>query len=85
MDDDGYRSVDQKDAMPGDLVLYKDSTREVVHIGVILEKNPDVGLAQFRFKVLSKWGSGGEFIHQMESIPAILGIPSQFITERKLS
>jgi hypothetical protein len=85
MGDDGYQSVDQKDAMPGDLVLYKDSTRSVVHVGVILEKNPDVRSARFRFKVLSKWGSGGEFIHQMESIPDILGSPSQFITERRLS
>lgn len=80
--DDEYEPVDEKDTMMGDLVLYCDEGGKVAHIGIIVQKVPDVRTATFRFTVLSKWGFGGEYIHPLESVPAILGRPIRFITDR---
>ncbi len=83
-EDDGYEVVDEKKVVPGDFVLYRNAEGEVVHIGLLLEKQPVPSEGQFLFVVLSKWGQGGEYKHGLRDVPPILGKPAEFISERKV-
>jgi len=58
--DDQYREVSEREAEPGDVVIYYDENGEPNHSGIVLE-----GLSGERYVplVLSKWGSAGEAIH----------------------
>lgn len=61
--DDGYRPIGLRDAMQGDLALYYDG-RGIAHTGVIVDVEQDERiLGGGTVKVMSKWGSGGEYIH----------------------
>jgi hypothetical protein len=33
--------------------------------------------------VLSKWGADGEYIHALGDVPALLGVPREFWTDRR--
>lgn len=80
--DDGYRQIGQREVTVGDIVLYK-LNGEPSHIGLIIAADP-VGLSRdtLNIKVLSKWGLDAEFIHFIGDVPAQLGQPSEFYTER---
>ena len=47
---------------------------EVVHLGVVVSPN----LAGATFKVLSKWGTGGEYVHDEKDVPFDLGEPASY-------
>ena len=82
--EDGYRVVMRhQDLAPGDILVYRDERGRVVHVGVVLEIVPDLLQARRRLKVLSKWGRDGEYIHDPEDVPGLLGTPNEFLSERK--
>jgi hypothetical protein len=64
--DDGYREVPASDIIAGDVVLYYESD-QVSHSGLVVE----VAFLGTRPvpKVLSKWGSYGEYIHRVDLCP----------------
>lgn len=82
--EDAYHKVsDNKDVMPGDIVLYRDRNGEIVHVGVILSKSPNLSLGDFTFEVLSKWGANGEYQHDLHDVPELLGEAKEFFSERR--
>ena len=84
MREDGFRRVgEQKDIVPGDVVVYRDSERRITHLAIVLEKQSDIAGAACSFRVLSKWGADGEYMHEVRDVPDLLGIPTEFLTERR--
>lgn len=59
INDDGYKKIDLSEVLPGDIILYFDDN-ELAHSGLVVEIRSNVPF------VLSKWGSGGEFIHHFK-------------------
>jgi hypothetical protein len=57
--DNGYRQV--KSPQPGDVIVYRDLTRQIVHTGLVRMALED-GLVL----VESKWGISGRYIHKPE-------------------
>ncbi len=86
--DDGYRKLKNVfEVKPGDLVIYRTPLpgQEFRHVGLVLGIERTVQVAKVnRLKVLSKWGSEGEYIHYAEDVPALLGRPNDYWTERRL-
>lgn len=71
LEDDGYRPlVLGEEALPGDVVVYKDGDEdELEHVGVILEMR-DLSPRSKSFPyVVSKWGYGPEYLHMAARSP----------------
>jgi len=84
LEDDGYRKVeDVKTLFVGDIVVYRSEDGEPQHVGIVIEKTPQISSGNFEIKVLSKWGNDGECIHELNYIPSQCGIPTDFYTDRK--
>ena len=77
---DGYKKIALRDIVTGDVVLYRNYD-EPSHVALV------VSVVQFgqtiNVKVISKWGLDPEFEHFMEDVPAQLGKPTEFYTERE--
>ena len=59
--DDDYETVELKDAMPGDIVVYsQDGDPE--HSGIVISRDPVP-------TILSKWGAAHEVIHRVIDCP----------------
>lgn len=82
---DEYRRVAKLfDVKIGDIVLYKGNDgKDITHVGIVVEVKPQITTASFQFKVISKWGAFGEYIHSMEDVPEGLGHPSEYWTDRR--
>ena len=81
--DDGYRRVvNESELQQGDVVVYRDSSGQVSHVGLVAEVNPNIKDANFEISVLSQWGATGEYIHRIDDVTPILGHFSEFWTER---
>ena len=52
-----------KDPSPGDAILYLSATGEIIHSGIIIQKQ-ELGI-----RVLSKWGAAHEVIHLPADCP----------------
>jgi cell wall-associated NlpC family hydrolase len=82
-EDDYKQLVDSSQAQIGDLVIYRSgSDRSVTHVGIILSRVPGMGSTSWMFLVMSKWGQEGEYIHPISEVPVLLGIPSEYWTDR---
>ncbi len=84
--DDGYALVGSKAAlMPGDVVVYEseDSPGEISHVAVVVSNDPNLRDGSSAIRVLSQWGSDGEYLHDYRDVPPWLGKPVRFYTERK--
>ena len=80
---DGYRRVTELHALyPGDVVIYRFSS-EVSHVAVVIPMEPEISTASWKITVMSKWGADGEYIHDMEDVPPMLGKPLEFWTDRR--
>jgi hypothetical protein len=77
--EDGYRQVSLDQATEGDVVLYKRNGNPT-HVGLIIMI--DRGLGTPSVKIMSKWGRDPEFIHFIDQVPSIFGVPSEYYTER---
>jgi hypothetical protein len=68
--DDQYEEVvSVADILQGDLVVYYDETGDPNHSGVVVEILGDVRVP----RVCSKWGSAGEFVHNLMDCPSAYG------------
>jgi hypothetical protein len=63
LEDDDFRRIDAKASLPGDIVLYRDSSGDVQHSGILLQSGED---DSFNPKVLSKLGKWEEVIHHLK-------------------
>lgn len=84
LEEDGYYKVDDEGKiMPGDLVLYQNNSGEISHIGIVLERSPNVKTASWKIVVVSQWGGDGEYIHEIDDVLDCLGRPSEYWSERR--
>jgi len=83
--DDGYRQLaGEAEAEIGDIVVYRDERGEVCHAGIVVSKNFLVaGENRDALRILSQWGADGEYIHDLSRLPALLGVASEFWTDRR--
>src|SRR6266849_5824649 len=73
---DGYKRFNErKNLWVGDIVVYENAGGEMTHIGLVVEKRPDVAHGGHQIYVLSKWGQNGEYLHELEDVPPLLGNP----------
>jgi hypothetical protein len=71
--EDGYRCIDEDQAVVGDLVIYRDQD-EIRHAAVITEvKSLGPGRPSLVLKALSKWGDHGEYFHHPANVPTHFG------------
>lgn len=77
--EDGYRQIPPNQILPGDVVLYHyEGIPTHVALITIVES---YGATQ-NVMVLSKWGADAEFVHYVEDVPASMGKPVEYFTER---
>jgi hypothetical protein len=70
-DDDYVKLSTIDEVMPGDYVAYIDETGDVEHSGIVLsiEYLDPIRKRGPIPKILSKWGSGKEFVHALKECP----------------
>lgn len=59
--DDRWEEVSPEQVLPGDIVVYFDDDGDLNHSGIVVCNSP--------LRICSKWGSAGEFIHDLNEIP----------------
>jgi len=71
LDDDGFDFVPEKEARPGDIVVYWGELGDVVHSGfVVRREKAQIGTASMSIPIVwSKWGKGYEMIHPVGECP----------------
>lgn len=80
--EDEYHQIDSSDLALGDVVVYKYAQEnEATHVGLVSHFE-NLGLSQVTF-VISKWGSGPEYVHPMDEVPEQFGYPAEFWTDRR--
>lgn len=86
LNDDEYRVLPWHPAgwEIGDVVIYKDSVGAVKHVGVIARKTPDIASGTIQVDVLSAWGSNGEYLHPIDRVSPLLGVPAEVRSQRFL-
>jgi hypothetical protein len=83
--DDEYYPVAQRGQIRiGDLVVYKKSATavDIDHIGLIVEIVPQLEKAEVRVRVLSQWGFDGEYLHDEDNVPLMIGKHREYYSER---
>ena len=70
--DDGYKEVDIKSLLAGDIVIYFSDEGDPNHSGIVVDGS---SLAPV---ICSKWGCAGEFIHTLRYCPPIYGPQVKF-------
>lgn len=84
LEDDEYRQLSPNEhVVPGDIVVYKDGSGAVSHVGIVSEIRVDLAIAKREVRVLSQWGRDGEYFHRVNDVPQGLGSPSEFWTDRR--
>ncbi len=81
--DDGYSEINQKDAVPGDVLIYRNDQQEISHIAIVVCNRPDIANSVWKTRVLSQWGADGEYFHDPTDVNAMLGKPDKFYSERR--
>lgn len=78
--DDDYRPIGPDDLKCGDVVVYA-LDGVPVHVGTVISIERVLGNT-IGVRVLSKWGECGEFEHFINDVPAQLGQPTRYFTDR---
>lgn len=85
LEDDGYARVSPGSVREGDVAVYYDG-REVAHTGVVLQVEADERLLGHgrAARVMSKWGSAGEYVHYAHESPyaGVAGMTVTYWTDR---
>ena len=85
LEDDEYHRLSSPDqAVPGDVVVYRDDQRTVVHVGLVAQVIPNLrreGTSEI--VVLSQWGADGEYVHRVDDVHPSLGAPAEYWSDRK--
>ena len=74
--------VHEDEVVAGDLIVYRDESEEVSHVGVVWEVRSNLRDATRSFVVLSQWGQSGEYVHDWTDVASQLGEPKEFWTDR---
>ena len=72
LQEDGYKPIDEQHTMVDDLVIYTLNKDEVVHIGRLIDKVLDEATNEYQWRILSKWGKDGEYLHKIKDVPQYL-------------
>ena len=82
--EDGYAEITTaSDVLPGDLVIYHDEDGDVSHVAVVVSNVPNLADGSSSIRVLSQWGSNGEYFHDYRDVHDFLGKPVRFYSERR--
>jgi hypothetical protein len=82
-DDEYHRLPGPEQVEVGDVVVYRSPLGAVEHVGLVAQVNIDLQQATRRIFVLSKWGALGEYLHQLDDVPELLGTPAEYWSDRK--
>ena len=83
LEGDEYKRVpNESEIVVGDVVVYKDGTGSVSHIGTVTEVRINLHLATREIMVLSQWGRDGEYFHPVDDVSGRLGTASEYWTDR---
>lgn len=75
--DDGYqRRVRTADTLPGDVAVYTSPQGAIIHVGIIVAVKHDFSSGDTSFRVLSQFGSAGEYLHEADDLPEGLSAAS---------
>ncbi len=72
LDDDGFDPIAEKEARPGDIVIYSDAGGQVVHSGFVIQRKQVeiiIGTRSAIPVIWSKWGKGYEMVHEVGECP----------------
>lgn len=81
--DEYHRLSGPDQAELGDVVVYHSPLGSVEHVGLVAQVNIDLRQATRQIFVLSKWGALGEYFHQIDDVPELLGAPAEYWSDRK--
>lgn len=81
-EEDEYRQIRVEDAQPGDVIVYRDRDKQMVHVGILQNREPDVARAAWNLTVVSQFGADGEYIHEIADVVPLLGTPTEAWTDR---
>jgi hypothetical protein len=82
--DDEYRQLQPSDeVVKGDVVIYKDSSGHVSHVGLVIDIILDIAQGTRKIKILSQWGQAGEYFHDADDVHQYLGTPEEYWTDRR--
>ena len=81
---DGYSRVDDIQRLwVGDIVIYENAAGEPTHVGQVIEIQSGLQGAGRKVVILSKWGTYGEYVHEVSDVPLMLGSPKTYWSERR--
>lgn len=72
--EDHWTEIKEEEALPADIVIYYDDSGDPSHSGVVTSVDELVKVPN----IVSKWGSGPEFIHSAPYVPPIYGITRKY-------
>ena len=81
--DDEYNLVGStREVRPGDVVVYRDQSGSVSHVGLVSDVHVNVAKATWDITVLSQWGEYGEYFHELDDVNPRLGEATEYWTDR---
>lgn len=84
LEDDDFRRISfEWELMAGDVVVYRDTTGFVVHVGLVAEIRTNLSDGSREVIVLSQWGADGEYFHRVDDVNPVLGSPAEYWTDRR--
>jgi len=83
LSEDGLRKLSQEsEIMVGDIVVYRDEDGDASHTGLVSEIRIDIATASREIMILSQWGKDGEYFHPVSDVSPLLGMPTEYWTDR---
>lgn len=82
-DDEHHKLHSLNDVMDGDVVVYRDDTGHVSHVGLVSDVRLDIREGTLHITVLSQWGRDGEYFHRVDDVHPFLGTPAEYWTDRR--
>ena len=83
LSDDGYRQIaDSDELQPGDVVVYRDDSGNLSHVGIVYHLSPYRPDETRDVFVMSQWGRDGEYFHRIDDVSLHLGRPAEYWTDR---
>jgi hypothetical protein len=82
LSDDGYYRVSPRDAVCGDLIVYRDKEGTPNHLALISAIIQEIAEGNIRFECLSQWGENGEYFHREDKISKWFGPNREIWSER---
>lgn len=82
--DDEYQLITSpNDVAKGDIVVYRDDSKDITHVGLVADVEPELKDGTYKITVLSQWGHDGEYFHRIDDVNLLLGSPAEYWTDRR--